>query len=401
MQDSSDSHYNMVVKALLDGRVVPFLGAGANLCDRPAKTRFKRGKYLPSGCELAEYLAHSFNCPLSDDLARVSQYIVLLGPGPSALYQALRDLFDVNYPPTLIHKLLAILPALLRDKDLPLHHQLIVTTNYDDVLERSFHAAREEFDLITYVATEGQNRGKFIHWSYAFDPKAKREDFPNEELFNKEVKREREEFDKKFWNEWPLPDVKAQLIDIPNEYCGVAVGKRPVILKIHGAVDRITPPEIMERLDSFVITDEDYIDYLTRADITNLVPKNIAAKLSYSNFLFFGYSLRDWNLRVILRRIWGAQRLKFNSWAIQLEPEDLDQIFWMKRDTQIINTRLQDYITQLVNRLGARDHIAALEKRLKDLGEDPEENLGEDPEKERIEEMIEKSINLVSAGGLP
>jgi len=31
-------------------------------------------------------------------------------------------------------------------------------------------------------------------------------------------------------------------------------------------------------------------DYLTRTDITNLVPKNIAVKLGNSNFLFLGYS---------------------------------------------------------------------------------------------------------------
>jgi hypothetical protein len=367
MQDSFDNHYKMVVKALLDGRVVPFLGAGANLCDRPEKTRFKRGEYLPSGCELAEYLSHSFNCPPSDDLARVSQYIVLLGPGPSALYQALRELFDVNYPPTIIHKLLAVLPGLLRDRGLPPRHQLIVTTNYDDVLERSFHAAREEFDLISYVATEGLDKGKFLHWSYAFQPQSKREDFPTDDLFKKAVELERKDFDATFWDTWPLPNVKCSLIEKPNEYCGVAVEKRPVILKIHGAVDRITPPEILERLDSFVITDEDYIDYLTRTDITNLVPKNLAVKMGNSNFLFLGYSLRDWNLRVILRRIWGAQKLKFNSWAVQLKPEDLDQIFWMKRDIQIINAELHDYITQLVDSLDAHDHIAALDNRLREF----------------------------------
>ena len=32
-----DQHYTMVVKAILDGRVVPFLGAGVNLCDRSEK----------------------------------------------------------------------------------------------------------------------------------------------------------------------------------------------------------------------------------------------------------------------------------------------------------------------------------------------------------------------------
>jgi hypothetical protein len=370
MQNPLDLHYGLVAKAITDGRVVPFLGAGANLCDRPDdNTHFERGQYLPSGSELAEYLANSFGCPLSEDLARVSQYVALLGPGYKALYQALRELFDVNYPPTLLHKLLAVLPAVLRDKGLPPRYQLIVTTNYDDVLERTFHAAREEFDLVSYMAAEGDSKGKFLHWSYAFKPKTKREDFEHEEKFKSEVERERKKFYKEFWKAWPPPGIESRLIRISNEYSDVAIDKRPVILKIHGAVDRVTPPEMLERLDSFVITDEDYIDYLTRADISTLVPMNVAAKFNRSNFLFLGYSLRDWNLRVILRRIWGQQNLKNNSWGILLKPEDLDQIFWMKRDIQLINAPLCDYVKQLIKGLQATDHITKLDKRLKEMEE--------------------------------
>lgn len=370
MSDPLENHYAIVVKAIKDGRVVPFLGAGANLCDRPdSDTRFKRGQYLPSGSELAEYLANSFGCPLSEDLARVSQYVALLGPGYRALYQALRELFDVNYPPTLLHKLLAVIPRIFRDRGLAASCQLIVTTNYDDVLERTFHAAHEEFDLVSYMAAEGDSKGKFLHWSYAFTPTINRQSFENEEQFNDEVARERKEFDEQFWSRWPPPGISSQLIKCSNEYTGVAIGKRPVILKIHGAVDRVTPPDLREPLDSFVITDEDYIDYLTRADISTLVPMNVAAKFNWSNFLFLGYSLRDWNLRVILRRIWGQQNLKNNSWAILLKPEDIDQIFWMKRDIQLINAALGDYVQELVRRLDAADYIAELDNRLLDIDE--------------------------------
>ncbi len=78
-------------------------------------------------------------------------------------------------------------------------------------------------------------------------------------------------------------------------------------------MDRASP----ER-DSFVITEDHYIDYLTRTDISNLLPVTLAAKLRKSHFLFLGYSLRDWNLRVILHRIWGEQKLTYKSWAIQV-----------------------------------------------------------------------------------
>ena len=75
-----------------------------------------------------------------------------------------------------------------------------------------------------------------------------------------------------------------------------------MILKIHGAVDRTIP-----RRDSYVITEDHYIDYLTRTDISSHCPGDARGEVRDSHFLFLGYSLRDWNLRVILHRIWGEQ----------------------------------------------------------------------------------------------
>lgn len=55
--DKLDEHLTTVVAALVDNEVVPFLGAGANLCRRPAGQIFELGKYLPSGGELTTCLA--------------------------------------------------------------------------------------------------------------------------------------------------------------------------------------------------------------------------------------------------------------------------------------------------------------------------------------------------------
>ncbi len=38
-----------------------------------------------------------------------------------------------------------------------------------------------------------------------------------------------------------------------------------------------------------------------------MVPVALAAKLRRSHFLFLGYEMADWNLRVILSRIWGER----------------------------------------------------------------------------------------------
>lgn len=309
MLDSLDTHYQTVLNAILAGRVIPFFGAGVNLCGRPQGAAWQLGQYLPSGGELSEYLAASFAYPEQDkgDLVRVSQYIaVMSGTGP--LYEELRKLFDADYPPTPLHHFFASLPAALRTRGYPPRYQLIVTTNYDDVLERAFRDAGEPFDLVTFAA-EGEQRGKFWHYP---------------------------------------PGADAVLIDRPNEYRGLALDQRSVILKIHGAIDRINP----ER-DSFVITEDDYIDYLTRTDISNLIPVTLAAKLRKSNFLFLGYGLRDWNLRVILHRIWGEQRLSYKSWAVQRKPAQVDAEFWRKRGVEILDVWLEDYITQLDARVQA------------------------------------------------
>jgi hypothetical protein len=303
--DLLDSHYKTIIKAIFDGRVVPFLGTGVNLLGRPADQEWRKGQtaYLPNSNELAIHLAENFGCPPEDrhDLVRVSQYVAITaGSGP--LYQELHDLFTGNYPPTPVHRFFASLPAVLRANGYPSRFQLIVTTNYDDLLERAFLAVNQPFDVVSYVA-EGEHRGKFLHRP---------------------------------------PDGETVLIERPNEYRGLSLEQRPTILKIHGAVDRDAP----ER-DSFVITEDHYINFLTRTDISNLIPVTLAAKLRKSHFLFLGYSLRDWNLRVILHRIWGEQKLVYKSWVIQASQQELDQKLWKQRDVEILNVSLEDYLAEL------------------------------------------------------
>ena len=162
MSEPSESHYDTILRATADGRVVPLLGAGVNLFGRPKDAAWQQGRYLPSGAELARHLATLFGYPEGEllDLLRVSQFVeVTLGSGP--LYDTLHQLFDADYPPTPLHELLASLPRRLGLSDRR-RFQLIMTTNYDDALERAFRAAGEAFDLVWYVA-ETEDRGKFPH----------------------------------------------------------------------------------------------------------------------------------------------------------------------------------------------------------------------------------------------
>lgn len=89
---------------------------------------------------------------------------------------------------------------------------------------------------------------------------------------------------------------------------------------------------------------------MTRTDVSSLVPITLAAKLKKSNFLFLGYGLRDWSLRVRLHRIWGEQKLTYKSWAIPLNPLDIEKQFWNKHDVNIIDVNLEEYIAALEQR---------------------------------------------------
>ena len=307
MGDGKDAHYALVVKAIAEGRVVPFLGAGAGLCGRPAQSTFKPGRCLPTGAELTDYLAENYPKGEPRDLLRVAQFVyVMEGSGP--LYDRLHHVFDANYPVTDLHALLASIPGRLAGKGYPSPHLLVMTTNYDDLLERAFASAGEPYDLLWYVA-DGDNRGKFRH---------------------------------------RRPDGTTVVIDTPNEYSALSLQDRSVVLKIHGAVNRANPED-----DSYVIAEDHYIDYLTRTDIAGLIPVTLAAKIRKSHFLFMGYSLADWNMRVILQRIWGAQQLTYRSWAIQRDPHELDVEFWRKRGVEILEADLDEYVAALRTRLDA------------------------------------------------
>jgi hypothetical protein len=304
---ADEDHYWLVASRILDGSVVPFLGAGANLCGRPDGERWALGRYLPSGRELADELARRSRYPVDgdSDLLRVSQYVDAV-LGERALYQFLRRTFDADYPPTDLHRLLAEVAPMLRARGVP--PLLVLTTNYDDALERALTEKGEEYELLWYEAKRGQACGHFIHRS--------------------------------------ADGLVA--IDRPNEYAGLEVADRTVVLKLHGAIDRTDP-----KGDSYVITEDNYIDYLSRSDIAGQIPITVRERMSDSHFLFLGYSLRDWNLRVILQRIWGEQALDLKSWAIQREQtnpklSEIDRRLWADRgDVDLLYVPLDEYVTQL------------------------------------------------------
>ncbi len=295
--------YPFILDRLRKGRVIPFLGAGASLGGRRPGQTLEQG-FLPSAGELASHLADrtAFPNDESRDLTKVAQYYSVVG-GRDALNEELHNIFNFDYEFTSLHGFLASIPAPL----------LIVTTNYDDLIERALDERNRQlgdkarpYDVVIHN-TEIKKSGDHLWW-WSHGESTPREVSPNKLL--------------------------------------VDLDERTVIYKMHGAVDRKQPSR-----DSYVITEDDYIDFLTRMTKSKAIPMIFSELFQTRHFLFLGYGLNDWNLRVVLNRIEKDLRRPkgITSWAIQYETKPLERRFWQERGVEVYDQKLDDFVRQLAS----------------------------------------------------
>jgi hypothetical protein len=291
--------YGVIRQALDEGRVIPFLGAGASLGDRPEPPAWKKGesRFLPTAWELASHLATMSNLDpeLPRELPAVAQYYAAEAAGRQGLHRELHAIFDDDYRVPPLHTMLASIKAPL----------LIVTTNYDDLVERAL--AGRAFDLVI----------------------------------------QRTETSKVLWQPHgqASKEVGVQQLDID-------MAKTTVVYKLHGSVARSEPAENGDgSLDEYLITEGDYLDFLVGMTRSRVIPRRIGEAFQRRHFLFLGYGLRDWNVRIILsqleRGLQQKQRRNLLSWAIDANPSPLDRRFWKDRGIEVYKETIEDFVKGL------------------------------------------------------
>lgn len=323
---ADDATVSRVADYFLTGKVVPFFGAGVNLNGRnPQSQPFDpKGAMLPLGFELSQYLAAQCAYPGQNKnaLTRVAQYYAL-NMSEQAVFDDVRRVLDKDFPLTPMHEFFASLMKLQEAKGKPVVPPLIITTNYDDLMERAYRGAGVEFDLITYVTdTDEAEKGACLF-------------------------------------EHVMPDGTRVKIDEPNSYHGLNAEqvtfnfKRPVILKIHGTIDRSAGGEDH---DSYVISEDHYIDYFSgKESLGSFLPAQITAHINTKSrrFLFLGYSLGDWNLQVLLRLIWKNNKRTKDSFAVQWMPDPFEILSWKSRGVMICHDDVQKFIGRVKAKMEA------------------------------------------------
>lgn len=294
--------YPMIWDEIEQGKIIPFLGAGASLIHREAGVEWDNhdSAFLPSAGELSEYLAKWSQYPPEENdktLSKVASYVELRG-GRSNLTGPLSEIFHHKANPGPVHEFLASI------NELP----IIVTTNYDDLIESAFQKAGKPYHLVSYPVDRKDIQGSILWWK------------PGKKI-PEELKP----------NELPLPND-----DIT------------IIYKMHGSID----PD-GDRNDSFLITEEDYIEFLSRMTEKAAIPPKFKLRFLSSRFLFLGYGLSDWNLRVMLRNIQKTSSPgsgsggNANSWAIQRNPSQLEEALWKGRNIDIFDIDLNKFIEKM------------------------------------------------------
>jgi hypothetical protein len=310
----SYEHFAKVVRYLADGELVPILGAAVNVCDRESAEVYVQDRNLPSGSELSELLASEYEYPAGRadrrDLLRVAQFAqarLQQSDEEHRLRDTLHRIFRAHYGPTSVHRFLADVPRRTGS------HILALTTNYDDALEQAFTAAEEPYSVVFYRAAR-QGRCWLRHGE----------------------------------------ETEAKVIARPERYTGLSLDERSVILKVHGAVDR---QERRSFNDSYVISEDHYIDFLASTRLETLVPKGLLVPLLNSALLFLGYRLKDWNLRVILHELWSNRDFEYPAWAVHRDVDEVDAAIWRSRNVMLHDAELCAYVEELSVRLGDELHV--------------------------------------------
>lgn len=106
------------------------------------------------------------------------------------------------------------------------------------------------------------------------------------------------------------------------------------------------------------------LEHLDRAGAERAIRKR--------RFLFLGYGLRDWNLRVMLRHLKSAlattetspteatgDHENLRAWAIQRHPSELERALWLAHRVNIYDMDIDGFAATLRKKMGLRSPESA------------------------------------------
>lgn len=290
------------------------MGSPCSVCNYHMEKR-------PDGCPLRKGIEGGTDCPLyieqelavsKINLRYLSEYYGVKN-GVGSLYRSLHKILEEIDPgdSRKLHDFLADLPHLMLIKHYtPLPYQLIVTTNYDDMLEQSFLDAKQPFDLVFYDANVNGG-GEFRYRSHEGDVQT---------IDNKN-----------------LPSLlKFTPLDHASQL-------RPIILKLFGS------QKIPGTYQDCFVASEKQLTLLIDS-LSKQLPESLINTIKYNSILFMGYSPNDTDVNRIVHSLLQGDSFECKSWLLhQSQVGDLDKRIWDKRNVKLLKmpSLLEDFVAQL------------------------------------------------------
>jgi hypothetical protein len=303
-----DIPYSIIADCFRKRTVVPFLGSAASFVGATGKD------ILPSGAALAKVFAeHSaYPGPATDPLTKVAQFLEDVQADRNYILGAIETRFigvRQDYRSS-VTDFLAGLP-------LDCVPKLILTTNYDVLVENALEKRGIPYIAISHVMRGSKNAGRFL----CSEPSSS--DEPGTHIRT-------------------LKELRQYLFDLEE--------KQPshvIVYKMHGTA-RMRFGEAL--IDSVVLTENDYIEFFA-LDLLKKIPETVVDQLSRGHLLFLGYSLEDWNFRVLLRKINHIQQqaeMSQRHWALLLSASAVETKFWDKRNVNVYQQSLDTSLSVLL-----------------------------------------------------
>jgi hypothetical protein len=272
---------NVLARKIKEGKVVLFLGAAVH-CPPPIgfEELYPENLRPPLGRGLAVELAKEFPTEIQEmNLSWIAQYYESAFEDRQGLIKTIAKILKGKKPSPLVNALAQM------------NFRFILTTNYDNLYENAL-----------------KNAGKKNYIKGIYKP-------------NKDVENKGTKF-------IPEPTADVSLKSVTPE--------SPFIYKIHGDIENVfnNSSRYVSQNDAIVITDEDYIQFIFRMGERdtlgkknyNPIPSAFTKVLADPNdvtVLFIGYSLLDYNLRLLLKSTMWKKDIKsqLRKWSIDLKPD--------------------------------------------------------------------------------
>ncbi|MGD0013367.1 MAG: SIR2 family protein [Bryobacteraceae bacterium] len=220
------------------------------------------------------------------------------------LWKWLQQVFSNKTTPTETHRLMARAAHHHLTSKPCWEDYLIITTNYDCLMER----ALEELE-VPFAAVRMNRKERKFYTRFA--------QMPADELQG-------------------LTELNPP--QSPDQF-NLKKGSRSLVIlyKMHGCL----APDLKDEQDGLVITDEDYVDFISHA--TQIIPSHVGALLPGKTILFLGYSFSDWNVRSIYETVVRRTGEDIQDYAVTRALSEFERTYFDKKNIILILSGLDEF----------------------------------------------------------